>query len=310
MTNKVLITGADGFVGKNCKIGLSKYYDVKCINRNDCDLLHKEAILNLIEEYQPDTILNLAGKVGGIVYNMNYPANMLYENVTIGLNLLDVAQKTGCVKKFIQIGSACSYPRTGNIPFVESELWDGYPEPTNAPYGIAKRTLVAAVEAYSSQYNMCGINLIASNLYGPHDYFDLEKSHVLPALINKIAAAKAANENVTLFGTGNCSREFLYVGDLVEAIHLSIQYDKSTTVNVCSNQEITIKALAELIAEILNFTGEINWDTSKPDGQPRRCLSGELAEKTIGFKANTQLKDGIKQTIEWCKNENLISYSN
>jgi GDP-L-fucose synthase len=247
-----------------------------------------------------DLVIHLAARVGGIGYNQRNPGSLFYDNVQMGINMIEAARQGG-VSKFVQVGTVCAYPKFAPIPFNENALWDGYPEETNAPYGIAKKSLLVMAQAYRQQYSMHIIYLLPVNLYGPGDNFDLESSHVIPALIRKFADAKKKNQStVTAWGTGRASREFLYVEDAAEAIMLaSEKYDKPEPVNLGSGLEITIRDLTELIANLTGFSGKINWDSTKPDGQPRRCLDTSRAFNEFGFKAKTDLESGLRKTIEW-----------
>jgi GDP-L-fucose synthase len=247
-----------------------------------------------------DVVIHLAAKVGGIGFNQMHPGELFHDNVAMGANLMEAA-RVESVGKFVQIGTVCAYPKFTPVPFNEKDLWNGYPEETNAPYGIAKKSLLVMAQAYRQQYGMDIVYLLPVNLYGPRDNFDLESSHVIPALIRKFTEAVSNHSSeVVLWGTGNVSREFLYVEDAAEGILLATEkYDKPEPVNLGSGNEITIKALADLVAELAGFEGKITWDTSKPDGQPRRCLDTSRAEMEFAFKATTSLKAGLKRTIDW-----------
>jgi GDP-L-fucose synthase len=238
--------------------------------------------------------------VGGIGANQENPGKFMYENLIMGANLIEAARVRG-VGKFILLGTVCSYPKFASVPFKEPTIWKGYPEETNAPYGIAKKTLMKMVETYNWQYGFNGVNLIPVNMYGPHDHFNLTSSHVIPALILKFYnAMKAGDREVELWGTGKASREFLFAPDCAEAIMLAIEKDiEPDPINIGTGKEITISGLANEIAEQMGFDGEILYDSSKPDGQPRRCLDVSRAKERLGFVAKTDFKDGLKQTIEW-----------
>ncbi len=250
-----------------------------------------------------DIVIHLAAQVGGIGANLKTPGTFFYENMAMGLNLIETARRRG-TDKFLQVGTVCSYPKHADVPFKESALWDGYPEETNAPYGIAKKALLVMLQAYRQQYGFNGIYLIPVNLYGPGDNFDLQTSHVIPAMINKFCyAVLTGSTEVILWGTGKVSREFLFVADAARAIVMALQkYDKPEPVNVGTGREITIADLAEKIAELTGFTGDIVWDHSKPDGQPRRRLDVTAAKEQFGFEAGVSLEDGLKQTVDWYKN--------
>ena len=252
-----------------------------------------------------DIVIHLAAKVGGIGFNLEKPGELFYDNLIMGTQLMEEARKEK-VEKFVAIGTVCAYPKYTPVPFKEENLWDGYPEETNAPYGLAKKMLLVQAQAYRRQYGFNAIYLLPVNLYGPGDNFDPRSSHVIPALIKKMVDAKRKKqEEVVVWGTGKASREFLYVEDAARAIVLATKkYHKPEPVNVGSGMEITIKDLAETIKKLVGFKGKIRWDSSKPDGQPRRCLDTSKAYKEFGFRAKTNFEKGLKKTIEWYeKNE-------
>jgi GDP-L-fucose synthase len=251
-----------------------------------------------------DVVIHLAAKVGGIAFNQTYPGTLFYDNILMGAQLLEAARLEK-IDKFVQMGTVCSYPKYTHVPFVEADLWSGYPEETNAPYGVAKKALLVMSQAYRKQYGMNIIFLVPVNLYGPKDNFDLKSSHVIPALIRKfVDAVQNGRKEVFVWGTGNASREFLYVEDAAEAILAATEkYDKAAPVNLGTGNEITIKQLAELIANLTGFKGKLIWETAMPDGQPRRCLDISLAKKEFAFEAKTDLTNGLQKTIEWFKDE-------
>ena len=300
---KILLTGATGFLGQNLKPILSQSHDVFGIG-SDWDLRDQDQCHKLLAGFQADTdiIVHAAGTVGGIGANKENPGRFMYDNLIMGTNLIHEAMVQK-VPKFILLGTVCAYPKHTPVPFKEEDLWNGYPEETNAPYGIAKKTLMRLLEAYHEQYNMKGVNLIPVNMYGPHDHFNLTSSHVIPALILKVdQAIKENNKSITLWGTGQASREFLYAPDCAEAIKLSIETDISPTpINIGTGKEIKICDLITCICDIMGYDGDILYDTTKPDGQPRRCLNTSKAEQLLGFKAQTSLKDGLEHTIKWFK---------
>ena len=300
---KILLTGATGFLGQNLKPILSQSYDVFGIG-SDWDLRDQDQCHKLLAGFQSDTdiIVHAAGTVGGIGANKENPGRFMYDNLIMGTNLIHEAMEQQ-MSKFILLGTVCAYPKHTPVPFEEKDIWNGYPEETNAPYGIAKKTLMRLLEAYHEQYGMNGVNLIPVNMYGPHDHFNLTSSHVIPALILKVdQAIKEKNKSITLWGTGQASREFLYASDCAEAIKLSIEKDiPPEPINIGTGQEIKICNLIETICDIMAFDGEILYDTSKPDGQPRRCLDTSKAEQLLGFKAKTVLRDGLRHTIKWFK---------
>jgi GDP-L-fucose synthase len=245
-------------------------------------------------------VLHLAAEVGGIGANRDNPGRFFFANLAMGLHLIEQARKNK-IKKFVQVGTICAYPKFTPVPFREEELWNGYPEETNAPYGVAKKSLLVMCQAYREQYGLNAIYLLPVNLYGPRDNFDLHSSHVIPALIRKYVEARDAGaKEISAWGTGSASREFLYVEDCAEGIVGALQkYDSSEPVNLGSGREITIKNLTELIARLAKFGGETVWDASKPDGQPRRCLDVSRAKEAFGFSARTSLEEGLAKTIAW-----------
>lgn len=306
---RILLTGATGFLGKNLMEHLPNYlgqeYSISGIGSNQYDLKSQHACRKAVEYYNPDVIVHAAGSVGGIGANQENPGKFMYDNLIMGTNLIEEArrQKTS---KFILLGTVCSYPKFTPTPFLESYLWEGYPEETNAPYGIAKKTLMKLLQTYGEQYGMRGANLIPVNMYGPHDHFNLTSSHVIPALILKVyAAMKNGEREINLWGTGQASREFLYAPDCAEAIALAIKKDVSLDpINIGTGNEIKIIDLLTEICDQMGYAGGITFDDSKPDGQPRRCLNTWSAEDKLGFKAKTDLQTGLKQTIEWFLNDN------
>ena len=297
---KVLLTGSGGFLGQNLTPVLSKDYSVYGPRARNWDLRKQPTCNQLIRYIRPDVIVHAAGSVGGIGANQENPGKFMYENLIMGANIIHAAKEFG-VSKFVLLGTVCSYPKHTPVPFKESDLWEGYPEETNAPYGIAKKALMKLVETYNEQYGFNGVNLIPVNMYGPHDHFNLTSSHVIPALILKVYnAMKNGDSSITLWGTGQVSREFLYAEDCAEAIKLAIEKDvPPDPINVGTGKEIKICDLASEIAEQMGFGGEILYDSDKPDGQPRRCLDTTKAKKLLGFEAKTSFQEGLKKTIEW-----------
>jgi GDP-L-fucose synthase len=297
-----LVTGGAGFLGTHVvrKIRERGCQAVTVPRSRDFDLREKEAIVRLYEKARPDLVVHLAAVVGGIGANVQHPGRFFYENVIMGLQLMEQARLFG-VEKFVVIGTVCAYPKFTPVPFKEADLWNGYPEETNAPYGLAKKMLLVQSQAYHQEYGFNAIYLLPVNLYGPEDNFHPETSHVIPALIRKcLEAVEARREEVSVWGTGMASREFLYVEDAAEAIVLATEYyNAPDPVNLGSGIEITIKELAELIAELCGFTGRLVWDTTKPNGQPRRCLDTSQAEQAFGFRAQTNFREGLMRTIAW-----------
>jgi GDP-L-fucose synthase len=301
---RYVITGGAGFLGKHLQKRFTdsgvKQSDIFVPLIEDFDLTQKEHCERLYKEARPDVVIHLAAQVGGIGANQQNPGRYFYANMAMGMHLIEAARVHG-LKKFVQIGTICAYPKFTPVPFKEEDLWTGYPEETNAPYGIAKKALLVMCQAYRQQYGLNGIYLLPVNLYGPGDNFDLQSSHVIPALIRKCVEARRKNaDHITAWGTGSASREFLYVEDAAEGIFLATQnYNKSDPVNLGAGREITIKDLTELVAKLCNFKGEIRWDTTKPDGQPRRCLDTQKAKQEFGFTAKTPFEEGLKKTIAW-----------
>ena len=307
----ILVTGGSGFLGSHIisnltqERGLTKK-QITVPRRKDYDLRKWEDCTRAVRN--ADVVIHLAARVGGIGFNQKYPGTLFYDNMMMGAQLIEAARLSG-VEKFVQIGTVCAYPKFAPAPFKEESLWDGYPEETNAPYGIAKKALLVMAQAYRQQYGMNIIYLLPVNLYGPKDNFDLESSHVIPALIRKFTeATEKGEEQVTVWGTGKASREFLYVEDAAEAINAAAEkYDKPEPVNLGTGEEITIRRLTTLIAKLTGFKGETLWDKTKPDGQPRRCLDTSRAKKEFGFAAKTDLKDGLQKTIQWYRNNKRAS---
>jgi len=301
-TDQIIITGGAGFLGSFVTEQLrSKGYQNLIIpRRKEYDLTREADVERLYRDHKPTVVLHLAAEVGGIGANRDNPGRYFFANATMGINLIEGARKHG-LKKFVQVGTICAYPKFTPVPFKEEELWNGYPEETNAPYGIAKKALLVMCQAYRQQYGLDAIYLLPVNLYGPRDNFDLHTSHVVPALIRKCVEAKRrGDKQITAWGTGSASREFLYVEDCARGIILAAEkYDSPEPMNLGAGQEITIRELTHLIARLCEFQGEIVWDSSKPDGQPRRCLDVSRAQKAIGFTAETAFEAGLRKTIRW-----------
>lgn len=299
---KLLVTGGAGFLGRQVveRLELEGIDEVFVPRRAEFDLTRQEVTESLFRDVAPDVVIHLAAEVGGIGANQTNPGRYFYANAVMGVNVIEASRLSG-VDKFVQVGTVCSYPKHTKVPFVEDDLWKGFPEETNAPYGIAKRGLLIMLQAYRAQYGFNGIYLLPANLYGPGDNFDLETSHVIPALIRRFVEARMGGaSSVTLWGTGSPSREFLHVRDAAEGIvTATMQYDDPRPVNLGTGSEITIKDLAALIAKIAGYRGSIEWDETKPDGQPRRSLDTSRAETAFGFKASISLEEGIRETVEW-----------
>ena len=305
---RVTVTGGSGFLGRYVGHELEKAGCHVWVPRSkNYNLVDPEAVRKLYNDSKPDIVVHLAAVVGGIGANRTHPGKFFFNNLMMGANMIEEGRKAG-IEKFVAIGTVCAYPKFTPIPFKEENLWNGYPEETNAPYGIAKKMLLVQAQAYRQEYGLNTIYLLPVNLYGPGDNFDPETSHVIPALIKKFVDAKAARESmVTIWGTGTASREFLYVEDAAKAIVLATDmYDKPEPVNIGAGFEIRIFDLVNKIRDLVGFEGEIFWDKSKPDGQPRRCLDTSRAEQEFGFKAKTTFDDGLKKTLEWYEGASKI----
>ncbi len=299
---KILLTGGSGFLGSFILEKLlergCKESDITIPRSKDCDLRLMENCKESTEGQ--DIVIHLAADVGGIGYNRENPGSLFYNNLMMGTQLMESARLSG-VEKFVAVGTICAYPKFTPVPFKEEDLWNGYPEETNAPYGLAKKMLLVQSQAYRQQYGFNSIFLLPVNLYGPRDNFNPESSHVIPALIKKVYdAKKSKSDHIEVWGTGKASREFLYIEDAAEGIVLATEiYDGSEPANLGAGFEITIKELIELIVDLMDYKGKIIWDASKPDGQPRRCLDVSRAEKYFDFKAKTKFKEGLKKAIGW-----------
>ena len=335
---KILLTGGSGFLGKNIvghfnvmnicdgsswnslsdgpggtvledKSELS--YNVIPMSSKVYDLRDSYACKKAIDYYNPDVIIHAAGSVGGIQVNKENPGKFMYDNLSMGMNMMERARqyrdRTQKDVKFIMLGTVCSYPKFSPVPFKEEDIWNGFPEETNAPYGVSKKALMMLADTYHRQYGMNMVNLIPVNMYGPHDHFNLTSSHVIPALILKFYnAMKNGEQEISVWGTGKASREFLYAGECAEAIRLAIHKDVGPEpINIGTGQETTIKDLVTEVGEQMGYEGEIVWQTDKPDGQPRRCLDTTKAKELLGFESTIDLQTGLKHTIEWfLKKEN------
>jgi len=299
---RIVVTGGGGFLGSQVvrELGRIGCREVLVPRSSAYDLRRPEAVARMYDDMRPQTVIHLAAVVGGIGANRENPGRFFYDNISMGVELMEQARRRG-VAKFVAVGTVCAYPKFTPVPFKEDDLWIGYPEETNAPYGLAKKMLLVQAQAYRQQYGFNAIYLLPVNLYGPGDSFDPDKSHVIPALIKKfVEAVESGASYVDVWGTGAASREFLYVEDCARAIvQATADYDKPEPVNIGSGSEITIRNLANLIASLTGFKGELRWDASKPDGQPRRCLDVSRAEREFGFRAAIGFEEGLRKTIDW-----------
>jgi len=300
--HRIVVTGGAGFLGRAVCDALREYQPLELVvpRSAEFDLRERDAIRSLFGKSRPEVVIHLAAVVGGIGANRRNPGRFFYDNALMGLQLMEEARRFG-VAKFVAVGSICAYPKHTPVPFREADLWNGYPEETNAPYGLAKRMLLVQAQAYRQQYGLNAITLLPVNLYGPHDNFDPQTSHVIPALIrNAIAARDVGQPAVDVWGTGGASREFLFVRDAARGVVLATEhYDQPEPVNLGTGREITIRDLARLICALCRYSGELRWDPAQPDGQPRRCLDTSRARSAFGFQATTDLKDGLRETIAW-----------
>ena len=301
-TSRILLTGGAGFLGRAVVDRLSARgaKDVFVPRRRDYDLTREADVVRLYRDAKPDVVIHLAAEVGGIGANQANPGRYFFANMAMALHLVEHGRLHG-ITKFVQTGTICAYPKFTPVPFREEHLWDGYPEETNAPYGVAKKAAMVMLDGYRRQYGLASAYLLPVNLYGPWDNFDLQTSHVIPALIRKCVEAQEANaDHILCWGTGSASREFLYVEDAAEGLVRAAEaMDEPVPINLGTNMEITIKDLVTLIARLSGFAGEIRWDPSKPDGQPRRCLDTERAARLLGWRAKVGFEDGLRRTIEW-----------
>ena len=304
LNKRVMVTGALGFLGKAVVNRLEKIGDYTVLGlagRRQWDLTIQKQVDYAFTSINPDYVIHLAAACGGIGINREQPGKFMYDNLAMGMNLIETARRYDKLKKFVMVGTVCAYPKFTPVPFKESDLWNGYPEETNAPYGIAKKTLMEMLVAYNSQYGLQSTNLIPVNMYGPNDNFNPESSHVIPALILKIdKAITVGKSSIKLWGTGNASREFLYVEDCADAICKSLEINTSPQpINVGTGAEIKIRDLATTLCKIMGYTGDIIYNPSFPDGQPRRCLDTTKANELLGFTASKTLYDGLRDTVSW-----------
>lgn len=302
LNKKVVVTGGSGFLGSYVidKLRERGCTDIVVPRSLDCDLTEQANVRRLFAEHRPHVVIHLAAVVGGIGANRENPGSFFYKNAMMGTMLMEEARLSG-VEKFVALGTICAYPKHTPVPFSEDELWNGYPEETNAPYGLAKKMMLVQAQAYRQQYGFNAIYLLPVNLYGPRDNFDPSSSHVIPALIKKCVEARLADAPyIEAWGDGSATREFLYAEDAAEGIVLAAEaYDQPEAINLGSGMEISIKDLTHLIANLVGYPGEVRWDTTKPNGQPRRCLDTSRAENAFGFRASTDFQVGLKKTIAW-----------
>ncbi len=310
---RITVTGGAGFLGKNIvgKLKEKGCGDIFVPRSKDYDLVKMEDVRRLYADADPDIVIHLAAVVGGIGANMENPGRFFYDNLMMGVQMMEQGRLNG-LEKFVAVGTICCYPKFTPVPFKEENLWNGYPEETNAPYGLAKKMMLVQSHAYRQQYDFNSIFLLPVNLYGPGDNFDPCSSHVIPALIKKcFEAIDSGSDSIIVWGTGKATREFLYVRDAAEAIVLAAEkYNKSEPVNIGAGFEISIKDLVDLIVNITGFSGEVIWDDSKPDGQPRRCLDVSRAEREFGFRAKMGFEEGLKRTVEWYEENRMQMQGN
>jgi GDP-L-fucose synthase len=301
-TTRIVVTGGNGFLGRPVLRALAAHGFTNAVTfgSRDFDLTHETQVARMFDALRPEAIIHLAAVVGGIGANRRYPGTYFYKNLMMGAELMEYARQRG-VGRFLSVGTICSYPKFTPVPFREDDLWNGYPEETNAPYGLAKKMLLVQSQAYRQEFGFDGVNVLLVNLYGPGDNFDPERSHVIPALIRKcVEAAEQGHASVEVWGTGKATREFLYVDDAAEGLVRAFErLEDSEPINLGAGAEISIRDLAHTIATLSGFRGTLTWNTSQPDGQPRRCLDTSRAERLLGWKASTSFDEGLRRTIEW-----------
>lgn len=302
LNKRICVTGGGGFLGKAvcARLATVGAASVFVPRRREFDLTQLADVDRLFDRANPEIVIHLAAEVGGIGANQKNPGRYFYANMAMGLHLIEAARIHG-IERIVQVGTVCAYPKFCQVPFREDDLWSGYPEETNAPYGVAKRSLAVMLDAYRRQYGLNGVYVIPANLYGPHDNFDLKSSHVVPALIRKfLEAARNSDESVECWGTGRASREFLYVDDAADAVvRAAALLDDSVPVNLGTGREVTIAELAGMVARLAGFKGRICWNDQRPDGQPRRCIDTSRARELLNWSATTSLDEGLAQTIKW-----------
>ena len=303
---KIVVTGGAGFLGRFVVQRLRDYANTEVFvpRKSDYDLVENANVIRLLEDTRPEMVIHMAAIVGGIGHNQKNPGRFFYDNLMMGAQLIEQSRLHG-IKKFVALGTVCAYPKFTPVPFKEDDIWNGYPEETNAPYGLAKKMMLVQSESYREQYGFNSIFLLPANLYGEGDNFDLDTSHVIPALIRKCVEARRAKASfIEVWGTGQVSREFLYVQDCAEGIvRAAKDYDESAPVNLGNGREVLIRELVEMIARLCKFDGEIRWQKSRPDGQPRRQLDVTRAFEKFGFRAETSLEEGLRRTIDWYESQ-------
>src|SRR5262245_14945083 len=307
---RIVVTGGTGFLGRHMMAALAArgHSGAVAVGSRDYDLTREASVVRMLEAHRPEVIVHLAAVVGGIGANREHPGSFFFSNLMMGSLLMEHA-RLSAVKRLLSVGTICSYPKFTPVPFREEDLWNGYPEETNAPYGLAKKMLLVQSQAYRQEYGFDAVNVMLVNLYGPGDNFDPETSHVIPALIRKcVEAAERGAPEIPVWGTGNATREFLYVEDAAGGIDAALErLEDRAPVNLGSGREIPIRDLAAQIATLSGFEGRLRWDASKPDGQPRRCLSTERAKKLLGWSASTSLEEGLRRTIDWYRKDRAAS---
>ena len=303
---RIVVTGGSGFLGRHLMAALEEHgaRNAVTFRSSEYDLTHEDAVRAMLADLRPEMVIHLAATVGGIGANRRYPGTYYFRNLQMGALLMEHARLQG-VKRFLSVGTICSYPKFTPVPFREEDLWDGYPEETNAPYGLAKKMLLVQSQAYRQEFGFDGVNLLCVNLYGPHDNFDPDSSHVIPALVRKcVEAVENGAKEIEVWGTGSATREFLYVEDAARGVVAALdRLEGSDPVNLGAGYEISIKELSERIAKHAGFTGRLVWDPTKPDGQPRRCLETSKANERLGWRSSTTLDDGLARTVAYFRNE-------
>ena len=306
---RVMVTGGAGFLGQPVcrKLAERGCQTASVPRRANYDLTREEDVARAYDDFRPDVVIHLAAEVGGIGANREHPGRFFYANMAMGMHMIEHARRRG-IRKFVQVGTVCAYPKFAPVPFREDDIWNGYPEETNAPYGVAKKALFVMLDGYKREYGLKSAVLVPVNLFGPGDNFEPSSSHVIPALMRKCSeAVERGEQSIVCWGTGQASREFLYVDDAAEGIVLAAEkMDDPVPINLGTGREIKIRDLVELIARLMGFSGRVEWDASKPDGQPRRCLDVSRAEQMLGWRAQVGLEDGLRRTVDWLKAQQTL----